>query len=138
MPHATFTISELSKEFDITTRSIRFYEDKGLLSPQRDGQKRIYTGHDRTWLKLILRGKRLGLTLDEISQILELYDPQANNNDQQLLAFITKIQARKASLQQQMDDICALQNELDSAQQRCKDALSDPQLLNTLLLEKQP
>ena len=132
MPSQTFTISELSKEFDITTRSIRFYEDKGLLSPQREGQKRIYTGHDRTWLKLILRGKRLGLALDEISQILELYDPQSNNNDQQLLAFINKIQARKASLKQQMDDIVALQNELDTAEQRCKSALS-----NIDLLEKQ-
>ena len=86
MSSNTFTISQLSKEFSITTRSIRFYEDQGLLTPERDGQKRIYTSHDRTWLKLILRGKRLGLTLAEISQILDLYDSSAANNDQQLLA----------------------------------------------------
>ncbi|MDC9720608.1 MAG: MerR family DNA-binding transcriptional regulator [Gammaproteobacteria bacterium] len=125
MPVITYTISELSKEFDITTRSIRFYEDQGLLTPQRNGLKRIYTTHDRTWLKLILRGKRLGLTLAEISQILELYDPHATNNDQQLLVFIEKIKTRKTALQQQMEDIRALQDELNAAEERCNKALSN-------------
>ena len=95
MSPTTYTISELSKEFVITTRSIRFYEDQGLLSPKREGQKRIYSNHDRTWLKLILRGKRLGLTLAEISQILDLYDSSSTNNDQQLIVFIEKIKTRK-------------------------------------------
>ncbi len=99
MPTHQFTISQLSKEFAITTRSIRFYEDQGLLSPQRDGQKRIYSSHDRTWLKLICRGKRLGLSLTEIRQILDMYDSSASNNDQQLLAFIDKIKLRKAALE---------------------------------------
>ncbi len=129
MQPASYTISELSKEFDITTRSIRFYEDQGLLAPQREGLKRIYSRHDRTWLKLILRGKRLGLTLAEISQILDLYDTSSTNNDQQLLVFIEKIQTRKAALLQQMDDISALQHELDAAEQRCKSALSNIDLL---------
>ena len=124
MSSNTFTISQLSKEFSITTRSIRFYEDQGLLTPERDGQKRIYTSHDRTWLKLILRGKRLGLTLAEISQILDLYDSSAANNDQQLLALIEKIKTRQAALKQQMEDIKALQDELDAAYQRCNNALS--------------
>jgi len=124
MSSNTFTISQLSKEFAITTRSIRFYEDQGLLTPERDGQKRIYTSHDRTWLKLILRGKRLGLTLAEISQILDLYDSSAANNDQQLLALIEKIKTRQAALKQQMEDIKALQDELDAAYQRCNNALS--------------
>jgi DNA-binding transcriptional MerR regulator len=132
MQPATYTISELSKEFGITTRSIRFYEDKGLLAPEREGLKRIYSSHDRTWLKLILRGKRLGLALAEISQILDLYDSSSTNNDQQLLVFIEKIQARKAALLQQVEDISALQNELDAAEQRCKSGLS-----NIDLLEKQ-
>jgi DNA-binding transcriptional MerR regulator len=132
MQQVIFTISELSKEFDITTRSIRFYEDQGLLAPQREGQKRIYSSHDRTWLKLILRGKRLGLSLAEISQILDLYDPNASNNDQQLLVFIEKIQTRKAALKQQMEDICALQEQLDVAEQRCTSALSDPRLMENL------
>ncbi|WP_443638347.1 MerR family transcriptional regulator [Candidatus Njordibacter sp. Uisw_058] len=124
MPTHQFTISQLSKEFAITTRSIRFYEDQGLLSPERDGQKRIYSSHDRTWLKLICRGKRLGLSLAEIRQILDMYDSSASNNDQQLLAFIDKIKLRKAALEQQMLDISALKKELDEAEKRCKKALS--------------
>ena len=124
MPTHQFTISQLSKEFAITTRSIRFYEDQGLLSPQRDGQKRIYSSHDRTWLKLICRGKRLGLSLAEIRQILDMYDSSASNNDQQLFAFIDKIKLRKAALEQQMLDISALKKELDEAEKRCKKALS--------------
>ena len=131
MSPTTFTISELSKEFVITTRSIRFYEDQGLLSPKREGQKRIYSNHDRTWLKLILRGKRLGLTLAEISQILDLYDSSSTNNDQQLIVFIEKIKTRKMALQQQMEDIKALEDELNVAQVRCTNALSSNQSLET-------
>ena len=139
MSSSTFTISELSKEFAITTRSIRFYEDQGLLTPQRDGQKRIYTAHDRTWLKLILRGKRLGLTLAEISQILDLYDSSSTNNDQQLLVFIEKIKIRQAALKQQIEDITALQDELDAAEQRCTNSLSkNSALSNNHSLETQP
>jgi len=131
MSATTYTISELSKEFVITTRSIRFYEDQGMLSPAREGQKRIYSAHDRTWLKLILRGKRLGLTLAEISQILDLYDSSSTNNDQQLLVFIEKINIRKLALQQQMEDIKALQDELNAAHLRCTNALSSNQSLET-------
>ena len=139
MSPTTFTISELSKEFAITTRSIRFYEDQGLLTPQRDGQKRIYTAHDRTWLKLILRGKRLGLTLAEISQILDLYDSSSTNNDQQLFVFIEKIKIRQAALMQQMEDIKALQDELDAAELRCTNSLSkNSALSNNHSLETQP
>jgi DNA-binding transcriptional MerR regulator len=139
MSSSTFTISELSKEFAITTRSIRFYEDQGLLTPQRDGQKRIYTAHDRTWLKLILRGKRLGLTLAEISQILDLYDSSSTNNDQQLFVFIEKIKIRQAALMQQMEDIKALQDELDAAELRCTNSLSkNSALSNNHSLETQP
>ncbi len=70
----TFKISELAKEFDITTRSIRFYEDLGLLTPERKGNTRIYNGRDRIRLKLILRGKRLGFSLADIKELFELYD----------------------------------------------------------------
>ncbi|MDB9754075.1 MerR family DNA-binding transcriptional regulator [Oceanospirillaceae bacterium] len=131
MSPTKYTISELSKEFIITTRSIRFYEDQGLLSPKREGQKRIYSTHDRTWLKLILRGKRLGLTLAEISQILDLYDSSSTNNDQQLLVFIEKIKIRKLALQQQMEDIKTLHDELSAAQLRCTNALSSNNPLET-------
>ena len=129
MSETTFTIGELSNEFDITPRSIRFYEDKDLLHPLRDGQKRIYNKQDRTRLKLILRGKRLGLALDEIRQVIDLYDPAATNNDQQLLVLLNKIQQRQAALTQQLQDIYDMQQELDSAAQRCRDALTDQSLI---------
>jgi DNA-binding transcriptional MerR regulator len=129
MSETTFTIGELSNEFDITPRSIRFYEDKDLLHPQREGQKRIYNKQDRTRLKLILRGKRLGLALDEIRQVIDLYDPAATNNDQQLLVLLNKIQQRQAALAQQLQDIYDMQQELDSAAQRCRDALTDQTLI---------
>ncbi len=128
MPETTFTIGQLSNEFDITARSIRFYEDKGLLCPVREGQKRIYHKQDRTRLKLILRGKRIGLALDEIAQIIDLYDPAATNNDQQLLVLLNKIKQRQAALNQQLQDIYDLQEELSSAAQRCQEALTDPTL----------
>lgn len=74
MPEATFTISEMCAEFDVTPRTLRFYEYKELLSPIRQGQKRLFTNRDRGRLKLILRGKRFGFSLDEIKELLDLYD----------------------------------------------------------------
>ncbi len=129
MLEPTFTIGQLSNEFDITARSIRFYEDKRLLDPRREGQKRIYSKQDRTRLKLILRGKRLGLSLQEISQIIDLYDPAASNNDQQLLVLLTKIKQRQISLNQQLQDINDMQKELQEAILRCHAALSDKTLI---------
>jgi len=129
MLEPTFTIGQLSNEFDITARSIRFYEDKRLLDPRREGQKRIYSKQDRTRLKLILRGKRLGLSLQEISQIIDLYDPAASNNDQQLLVLLTKIKQRQISLNQQLQDINDMQKELQEATLRCHAALSDKTLI---------
>src|SRR3981081_772005 len=70
-----FSISELAREFDVTPRAIRFYEAEGLISPRRDGQRRIYAPRDRTRLKLTLRGKRLGLTLSEIRELIDMYEP---------------------------------------------------------------
>src|SRR3546814_12599296 len=70
----TWTISELSREFDITPRTIRFYEDQGIVSPSRDGRNRVYPARDRTRLKLALRGKRLGLQLSELLSLIDMYD----------------------------------------------------------------
>ena len=78
----TYTIGELARDFDVTTRTIRFYEDQGLLSPKRRGQTRIYSPADRTTLKLILRGKRFGFSLEQIRQLLELYQPGGANRTQ--------------------------------------------------------
>lgn len=125
MTKETWSINELSKEFDITTRSIRFYEDEGLVSPTRRGQTRIYSRQDRTRLKLILRGKRLGFSLAEIAELLSLYDPSGKNSDTQLKTMIKKVHDKQAVLNQQLLDLQIVQEELAAAEQRCWEALSE-------------
>ncbi|MGI2948136.1 MerR family transcriptional regulator [Vibrio alginolyticus] len=117
----TFKISELAKEFDITTRSIRFYEDLGLLTPERKGNTRIYNGRDRIRLKLILRGKRLGFSLADIKELFELYD--TDQSTEQLNYMIRLIEEKKAALQQLANDIQAVMMELNAAQLRCQNTL---------------
>ena len=119
----TFSIGELARELDVTTRTIRFYEDMGLLTPRRRGQTRIYSPADRVRLKLILRGKRLGFSLAESRELIELYSPGSDNNRGQLQALMDKIQEKRAQLTQQLHDIEVMQLELDEAEQRCRDTL---------------
>jgi len=120
----TFTISELAREFDVTTRTIRFYEEKGLLSPGRDGQHRIYSRADRARLELILRGKRAGLSLEESRDIIEMYDPEGDNYEQYQF-LLNKVNERQAQLEAQMKDIQQLIAGLDEVRQRCTNALAD-------------
>ena len=120
----TYSISDLSREFDITTRAIRFYEDKGLLSPVREGQKRIYSPRDRTLLKLILRGKRLGFTLAESRVLFDMYDPDSGN-EKQLLQFLRILDEKEALLDQQLHDIEVMKIELKEARNRCQVALEE-------------
>lgn len=120
----TFSISELAKEFDITTRSIRFYEDQGLLTPRRQGQTRIYSKRDKVRLKLILRGKRLGFTLAETGRLFELYDADKSSATQ-LKIMLELIADKKAHLEQQMDDIKVVLMELVTAERRCRDTLKN-------------
>ena len=122
MPSVTYTISELAKEFDITPRTIRFYEDQGLLTPVRDGQHRIFNSGDRVRLKLIIRGKRLGFSLAESKDVISLYDP-AGSNKRQLEVMLTTIEESRQRLQQQMKDIRAMKKELNDAEQRCLKAM---------------
>ncbi len=117
-----YGISQLSKEFDITTRSIRHYEDIGLLSPARRGQTRIYGQEDRTRLRLILRGKRLGLSLEDSREIIDMYEPGKTNIDQ-LKKLIDAIQLQRHKLNQQLDDISKLLKDLNQAEADCIDAL---------------
>ncbi len=119
----TYTISELSSEFDITTRTMRFYESEGLLTPKRDGQTRIYLEADRVRLKLILRGKRLGLSLAESKELIDMYSPGVNNKDQ-LTRLLEKIRERRETLAQQLMDIRAMENELVGAEERCLEAIN--------------
>lgn len=119
----TYSIRELADEFDTTTRSIRFYEDKGLLKPKREGQTRIYSSKDRVALKLISRGKRLGLSLAESKELIDLYSPKANKP--QLEKFLAVIHDRRTQLQQQLLDIEMMMTELDEAEGRCQSALKN-------------
>jgi len=120
----TYSISELAKEFDITTRSIRFYEDQGLLTPLRQGQTRIYSKRDRVRLKLILRGKRLGFSLSETGQLFELYDADKSSVTQ-LTIMLKLIEQKKTELHQQMDDIKVVLMELVTVEKRCRETLVD-------------
>ncbi|ALO34365.1 MerR family transcriptional regulator [Colwellia sp. MT41] len=117
-----FSISDLSKEFDITTRSIRFYEDQGLLSPARKGQTRIYNQRDKVRLKLILRGKRLGFSLAETGRLFELYDVDKTSAIQ-LTSIMTLITNKKGDLKQQLNDINAVLIELDDLEDNCNSIL---------------
>ena len=113
-----YSIGDLSREFGVTTRTIRFYEDQGLLSPTRNGQNRIYEVGDRVRLKLVLRGKRLGFSLKEIKKLIELYDAPEGEGAQ-LRSFVEKIRARRSELLAQKDDIEHVLDELDALEQRC-------------------
>ena len=119
MTRPTYTITELAREFDVTPRAIRFYEDMGLLAPTRSGRNRVYSQRDRTRLKLTLRGKRLGFALQEIRQLVTMYDTAA-----QLEAFMAVLGAHRQQLAQQLDDIRITLDELTLHEDRCRRLLA--------------
>ena len=120
----TYSISDLARELDITTRAIRFYEEQGMLAPERRGQERVYSAKDKVTLKLILRGKRIGFSLAECRELIELYDPDTGSR-KQLETFMGKIAERRLQLEQQLLDIQQMQLELDTAEERCLAALAE-------------
>lgn len=115
----TYTIGELAQEFDTTTRAIRFYEDQGLISPQREGQKRIYNASDRIIIKLIMRGKRLGFSLAESKELIDLYNAD-NNNQAQHLRVLEQVRISRERLLQQQADIEMMLLELDEHEARVR------------------
>ena len=119
----SFSISDLAREFGVTTRAIRFYEDEGLLSPGRSGRQRVYTSRDHVRLKLIVRGKRLGFSLSEVREIIEMYDLDSGESGQ-LRYFLEQIKNRREALKQQRHDIELTLDELDSIESECKHRLS--------------
>ncbi|MFZ2854695.1 MAG: MerR family DNA-binding transcriptional regulator [Rhodocyclaceae bacterium] len=119
----TFSISDLAREFGITPRTIRFYEDQGLISPRREGRTRVFTRRDRTRLKLALRGKRLGFSLAEIGYLIGMYDTARDKNTQ-LTEFLNGLSQRKAALQQQREDIEAVLQEVSAFELQCQALLS--------------
>jgi DNA-binding transcriptional MerR regulator len=119
---SSFTITELAAEFDVTPRAIRFYEDTGLLEPRRVGRNRVYSQRDRTRLKLTLRGKRLGLSLQEIKQLVDLYD-SPSDNAAQLNAFLRVLADHRRQLDQQLEDIRITLAEIGQHEARCRELL---------------
>ena len=123
-PDATpYSISDLAQEFNLTTRAIRFYEDEGLLQPGRSGRRRVYGTRDRVRLKLILRGKRLGFSLSEVRDIIEMYDLDSGEAGQ-LSYFLEQIQQRREALEQQRHDIDLTLEELDNIESQCRGCLA--------------
>ena len=120
----TYSISELSRMFEVTPRTIRFYEQEGLLEPQRRGQTRIYHDKDRVRLKLTLRGKRLGFSLAEIREVIELYDALPDGNVRQLRRLLELLADKRTNLQRQEEDIRLMRKELDDVEGRCREALA--------------
>ena len=122
----TYTITDLAREFDITPRAIRFYEDQGLLAPSREGsgKSRVYTTRDRTRLKLTLRGKRLGLTLSDIRELIDMYE-SPRDEAAQLAKFLQVLGTHRAQLEQQQVDIEAQLKEIGAFESQCRKRLGD-------------
>lgn len=124
MTETTLTIAELAREFELTPRTIRYYEDQGILAPRREGLQRVYSKRDRTRLKLALRGKRLGLSLAEIRELINMYDTAADQSPQ-LVKFLTVLSRRRAALEQQRRDIEAVLSEIRRFEKQCEEILRD-------------
>lgn len=118
----SYGIRDLANEFGVTTRTIRFYEDQGMIAPLREGQRRIYRVRDRTRLKLILRGRRLGFSLAEIREIVDLYDAPSGEAGQ-LNLLLERIAVRRAELEAKRRDIAASLRDLDAVAENCRNRL---------------
>lgn len=126
MKTKTYSISDLAKAYDITPRTIRFYEDQGMLSPVRQGRQRVFHERDHVRLRLILRGKRLGFSLAEVKEIIEMYDMESGG-EKQLTYLLEKIEQRRASLEQQKEDIVEILRDMKGVEKRMKKALRELQ-----------
>jgi DNA-binding transcriptional MerR regulator len=123
----TCTIAELAREFGVTTRTIRFYEDRGLIMPLREGRRRVYRSRDRVRLRLIMRGKRLGFSLEEIREMIDIYDTDRSAVSQ-LVLVLEKIAQRRASLVQRQQDIATMLGELEELEGRCASLLREKEV----------
>ena len=117
------SIGDLARELDVTPRAIRFYEDEGLLSPRRNGGRRVYSKRDYVRLKLILRGKRLGFSLAEVREMLELYD-SAPDERPQLVKFVAALGARREQLERQREEIEELLAEIRGFERQSRKLLN--------------
>ena len=118
-----YTITDLAKEFGVTTRALRHYEEEGLLNPQREGTNRLFSNRDRVRLKLALRGKRLGFSLAEIRELFHLYD-HARKEHAQLEALLLKLERHRAELEQRREDLNVMLNEIAFFENQCRKKLA--------------
>jgi DNA-binding transcriptional MerR regulator len=123
MSEPTYTIAELAREFELTPRAIRYYEDQGLIAPARAGVQRVYSKRDRTRLRLTLRGKRLGLSLAAIGELIDMYDT-APDQSSQLVKLLEVLARRRGKLEQQREDIAAVLGEIDAFEAQCRSLLA--------------
>lgn len=124
----SYTITELAKEFTVTPRAIRFYEDRGLLAPKRagtGGRQRVYSPRDRTRLMLTLRGKRLGLSLAEVRELVDMYE-SPRDTTAQLTRFLTVLGQHRATLERQLADLQETLAEIDAHERRARELLAQP------------
>ena len=122
-PESFLTVTQLARELGITARTIRFYEDKALITPQRAGSTRVYTGRDRARMILILRGKRLGFSLREIKEYLDLYDVD-HTQDEQLRRLLVAVGKRLEDLREQRRALDTTLTDLEAVEQMAKDAMA--------------
>ena len=127
MTHPPFTIGDLAEFFAITPRTLRFYESKGLIKPKRQGLNRVYSEKDKLCLELALRGKRIGLSLDEIKEIIEMYDPKQPDDPHQLLFLLQNLHIKRKELVNKFSDLVETLNAMDMIEARALTALSKRQ-----------
>ena len=120
-----YSIQNLAEQFDVTPRALRFYESKGLLAPAKRGQTRIYSDRDKTRLLLTLRGKKLGFSLEECRDIIDMYDPSQSDNTQQLIRLCQKITEHRSALLEKMNAMEATLKQMDEVEKKCLDKLME-------------
>jgi DNA-binding transcriptional MerR regulator len=121
----TWTVGKLADELGVTTRTLRFYESEGLITPQRVGSNRVYSQRDRARLRLILRGKRLGMTLGECREIVDMYDGAASSEQRQLQTLLARLDEIAADLRARQDDLRRTLAEFDDVAAKCRARLRE-------------
>ena len=120
-----YSIQNLAEQFNVTPRALRFYESKGLLAPAKRGQTRIYSERDKTRLLLTLRGKKLGFSLEECREIIDMYDPSQSSNTQQLIRLCQKIAEHRSALLEKMNAVEGTLKLMDEVEKKCLDKLME-------------
>jgi DNA-binding transcriptional MerR regulator len=123
--HRTWTVGELAADLGVTTRTLRHYEAEGLLTPQRNGQNRVYSARDRARLRLILRGRRFGMSLPECREIVDMYDGAASSEQRQLTTLLGRLDEIVVDLRHRQDDLRRTLAEVADVAEQCRERLAE-------------